>query len=110
MTSFVFNDYTMTDPGAEFVVTPAVTPPPPPAPPALRGSALAGNGSFHLSFTNTPGYTFTILGTTNLSLAMTNWTVLGQVTDVPPGSGSYQFVDSGAATNQTHRYYRVSWP
>jgi hypothetical protein len=110
MTSFVYNSYPISDSGAQFVVTPAVTPPPPPVAPALSGSALAGNGSFQLSFTNMPGYTFTILGTTNLSLAVTNWTVLGQVTDAPPGSGSYQFVDSGAATNKTHRYYRVSWP
>ncbi len=110
MTSYVYNSYPPSDSGAQFVVTPAVTPPPPPVAPALSGSALAGNGSFQLSFTNMPGYTFTILGTTNLLLAVTNWTVMGQVTDTPPGSGSYQFVDSGAATNQTHRYYRVSWP
>jgi hypothetical protein len=110
MTSFVYNSYPPSDSGAQFVVTPGVTPPPPPVAPALSGSAVAGNGSFQLSFTNMPGYTFTILGTTNLSLAVTNWTVLGQVTDTPPGSGSYKFVDSGAATNKTHRYYRVSWP
>jgi len=107
LTSFVFNDYSMSDAGAEFVVTQTGTPPPPPV---LNGLAVTGDGSFHLSFTNMPGYTFTILGTTNLSLAMTDWTVMGQVTDMPPGSGSYQFVDSGAVTNPTPRYYRASWP
>jgi hypothetical protein len=89
--------------------TPNVTPPPP-AQPALNGSALPGNGSFQLTFTNTPDYTFTVLGTTNLSLSLTDWPVLGQVTDAPPGSGLYQFTDSGAGTNQTQRFYRVRWP
>ena len=110
MTSYVYNSYTMSDPGYEFVVTPAATPPPPPAPPALKSRVLAGNGSFQLAFTNAPGYTFTILGTTNLFQNMTNWTVLGQVTDAPPGSGSYQFTDTGSKTNQPRRFYRVSWP
>lgn len=109
MTSFVYNDYTMSDPGYEFVVTPAVSSPPPPAAPGLNSSVSAG-GSFQLSFTNAPNYTFTILCTTNLFLAVSNWTVLGQVTDSPPGSGSYQFADSGTVTNQLPRFYRVSWP
>jgi len=107
MTSFVYNDYTMSDAGFEFVVTPAVAPPPPPA---LKGLVSAGNGSFRFSFTNAPGYTFTVLGTTNLFLAVTNWTVVGLVTDMPPGSGSYQFTDAGAGTNRLPWFYRVSWP
>lgn len=79
------------------------------APPALHGIQHGGE-SFLLTFTNTPDCTFTIWGATNLSLAATNWALLGQATDAPPGSGSYQFVDPGATTNQVQRFYRVSWP
>jgi hypothetical protein len=87
--------------------TPNVVAPPPPT---LTNSVVSGDGSFQLTFTNLPGYTFTVLGATNLSLAVTNWMMLGQVTDAPPGSGSYQFTDAGAKTNQPQRFYRVSWP
>ena len=95
--------------------TPSGAPPAPPAP-VLTGAVLSGSGTFQLAFagtvgfTNIPGYTFTILDTTNLSLAATNWNVLGQATDAPPGSGSYQFTDPGAGTNQPQRFYRARWP
>jgi hypothetical protein len=82
----------------------------PPSSPKLKASVSLADNSFHLSFTNAPGYTFTILGSTNLSLAVTNWTALGQITNSPPNSGSYQFTDSGTRTNQPQRFYRVSWP
>ena len=46
---------------------------------------------------------------TNLFLDVTNWTVLGQVTDSPPGSGAYQFTDS--ARPPTSRFgIPASWP
>ncbi len=79
---------------------------PPPAP-SLTSVTVLGNGSFRLSFTNTPGYTFTVLGATNIALALSNWTVLGSVTDAP--AGSYQFTDSTAPAN-TRRCYLVRWP
>jgi hypothetical protein len=52
------------------------------------------------TFTNAPTADFTVLTATNLSLALTNWTVLGEVRQVGPGR--YQFTDSKAATT-------VSW-
>jgi hypothetical protein len=83
--------------------------PPPPAP-TLSGAAIGPDGTFSFGFTNVPGNTFTILTTTNVSLALTNWTVLGSVTDAPAGSGMYTYVDAGGATNSEQRHYMVRWP
>jgi hypothetical protein len=47
------------------------------------------------------------LTTTNLLLPLTNWTVLGTVTDGPPGR--FQFTDP-QATNRPMRFYRVRSP
>jgi hypothetical protein len=72
-------------------------------PPRLTGATL-GNGSFQLSFTNTPGTTFTILATTNLSLSVSNWTNLGTTTETT--AGQFQFTDTQAA-GKPLRFYRV---
>jgi hypothetical protein len=71
-------------------------------PPRLIGATL-GNGTFQLNFTNTPGTTYTVLATTNLTLSVTNWTVLGTTTETL--AGQFQFTDS-QATNAL-RFYRV---
>lgn len=71
--------------------------------PQLAGTKVTG-GSFNLSFTNITGTTFTVLATTNLAFAVTNWTVLGIATDSVPGQ--FQFTDSQAATNKV-RFYRA---
>ena len=57
--------------------------------------------------TNTSEDTATVLTTTNLLLPLTNWTVLGTVTDNPPGQ--FQFSDP-QATNHPLRFYRVRSP
>jgi hypothetical protein len=57
--------------------------------------------------TNRSENTVTILTTTNLLLSLTNWTVLGTVTDGPPGH--FQFTDPQAA-NRPLRFYRVRSP
>lgn len=51
-------------------------------PPQLINAQLLGNGAFQFTFTNTPGTTFTVLGTTNLALPLTNWVNLGTVSDI----------------------------
>jgi hypothetical protein len=66
--------------------------------------AKQGGGTFQLNFTNTPGTTFTVLATTNLALAVTNWPSLGTATDSVPGQ--FQFTDVQATTNKV-RFYRV---
>jgi len=82
-----------------------VTPPPPPI--ILNRASVLGNGTFQLTLTNSPAMTFTVMGSTNLALALTNWYVLGTFTEISPGS--YQFADL-QATNRTRCYYRVRSP
>jgi WD40 repeat protein len=72
----------------------------------LTSSRLA-SGAVRFGFTNTPGIGFTALATTNLSLALSNWSVIGSVTEV--SSGAFQFTDQ-QATNGTQRFYRVRSP
>jgi len=78
-----------------------------PSAPILTGSAILANGAVQFGFTNTPNSTFTVLASVNVSLPVTNWTVLGVVTETSPGQ--FQFTDL-QATNQPQRYYRVRWP
>ena len=71
----------------------------------LAGAGMVTNGAFHFSFTNSPGSVFNVLVTTNLALG--NWMSLGAATEVSPGR--FQFTDP-QATNDSQRFYRVSWP
>jgi hypothetical protein len=64
----------------------------------------AGPASFQFAFTNTPGVWFSVLTTTNLTLPLSHWTVLGEATEISPGQ--YQFTDS-QVTNSPQRFYRV---
>ena len=73
----------------------------------LTSAAKLGNGSFRFSFTNTPGTTFTVWGSTNVALALNSWTKLGYLTNASPGQ--YQFTDTNAPANARY-FYRVSSP
>jgi hypothetical protein len=73
--------------------------------PWLTG-VLASNGTYKISFTNTPNTSFTLLATTNLTSVMSNWTTLGVATQV--SSGHFQYTDA-LATNKL-RFYRVRSP
>ncbi len=68
---------------------------------------LLPGGSFQFGFTNVPGMSFTVYGTTNLALAFANWPRLGSVPEV--ASGQFQFTDSSGPANQ-ERFYRVTSP
>jgi hypothetical protein len=83
--------------------------PPAANPPVLENITVpAGGGNgLQFTFTNAPAADFTVLTATNVSLASTNWTVLGEVQQVAPGQ--YQFTDPQAATNKA-RFYRVRSP
>lgn len=85
------------------------TAPPPPASARLT-PVLPTPGGFRITFTNSPGYTFSLLATTNLSLSTSNWALIGVVTDAPPGSGLYQFTDLGATSGAPRKFYRLRWP
>ena len=79
-------------------------------PPVLANITVpAGGGTngLQFTFTNAPVADFTVLTATNVSLPLTNWTVLGEVLQVAPGL--YQFTDPQAATNMV-RFYRMRSP
>jgi len=80
-----------------------------PVPFQLVGTSSISGGAFQLSFTNLSGLGFTVLGSTNLALPLSGWTVLGSPVETPPGSGNYQFTDS-QATNLVSRFYQVRSP
>lgn len=84
--------------------------PVPPAAARVAGSVLPGQGGFRITFTNTPGLTFSLLATTNLSLSATNWPLIGVVTDAPPSSGLYQFTDLATTSGVPSKFYRLRWP
>ncbi len=73
----------------------------------VAGGATLTNGTFQVSFASHPGGSFSVLATTNLALPLSDWTVLGAVTEVAPGH--YQFTDL-EATNCPQRLYRVRSP
>ncbi|NOS69808.1 MAG: DUF5011 domain-containing protein, partial [Verrucomicrobia bacterium] len=75
--------------------------------PALTGLSRIGNGAFQFTFTNTPGARFNVLASTNVAQPLSEWMVLGPVTENPPGL--FQFADL-TATNRPVRYYRLRWP
>jgi hypothetical protein len=76
------------------------------APFVVRGTRLV-NGNFQLSLTYATGTSFTAVMSSNITTALSNWTVLGSVTEV--SSGQYQFTDTQAPT-QPRRFYRVRSP
>jgi N-acetylneuraminic acid mutarotase len=73
----------------------------------LNGVVARPSGVFTLAFTSVPGQGFTVLGSSNTLLPLSNWTVLGPATETSPGQ--FQFTDSQPATNG-QRYYCVRSP
>jgi hypothetical protein len=50
-----------------------------------------------------------VLASTNIALPIANWPALGIASEIPPGSGQFQFTDP-QATNLQQRFYRVKLP
>ncbi|MDB6026375.1 MAG: hypothetical protein JWM68_2598 [Verrucomicrobiales bacterium] len=78
-----------------------------PVPITLTNVHPLADGSFQFAFTNIAEEAFTALAATNLSLPLSNWNVLGSVTELSPGQ--YQFTDS-LATNSVNRFYSIRTP
>ena len=74
---------------------------------ALAGALSLPDSSFQFSFTNVPGAFFGVMASTNVTLQLSNWTPLGDATEVAPGQ--FQFTDL-QATNSPQRFYRVRSP
>jgi uncharacterized delta-60 repeat protein len=71
--------------------------------PRLGGMTRLGSGAFQFSFPNLSGITFTA----NLTLPLSNWSVLGPATEISPGQ--FQFTDH-AVTNFRFRFYQIRSP
>jgi streptogramin lyase len=76
-------------------------------PPVLTGAQMLNDGAVQFAFSNTPGASFTVLSTTNLSLPLSNWTVVGAASNTAPGV--FQFT-SPPTTNDAQRFYSVRSP
>ncbi|PWU11119.1 MAG: hypothetical protein C5B50_24030 [Verrucomicrobia bacterium] len=74
----------------------------------IRQMQMMPDGSFQLGFTNRSGAPFSVLGSTELSVASTNWPVLGPAIEVTPGQ--FQFTDPQAGARAAATYYRVRSP
>jgi hypothetical protein len=75
--------------------------------PAQDLIAELANGGVTIQFAGTPKTGYSVLATTDLSLPLANWTVLGQATEY--ASGLFQFVDTKTSNNSQH-FYRVKSP
>jgi hypothetical protein len=71
----------------------------------MQGTA----GGIAFGFSNLPGASFTVFGTTNVTLPITAWSNLGHAVEVPAGSGLFQFTDADWSS-QEQRFYRVRSP
>ena len=82
-----------------------------PTGPGLVTPTMLGDRHAKLTFAGTAGLklSYSVVGTTNLALAFTNWTIVGVATDSVATPGQFQFTDS-QSTGLTKRFYRVQWP
>ena len=74
------------------------------SPPSLTRLTMENNGTFRFAFSNSFATAFTVLVSTNASLPVAQWEVLGA--PVPVGGGLYDFSDP-AAVNHRQRFYQL---
>jgi hypothetical protein len=73
----------------------------------LSETLVSGGAAAQVSFTNVPDTGFTVLASSNISVPLSSWSVLGAATETAPGQ--YQFTDS-SISNYTRRFYSVRSP
>jgi len=76
-------------------------------PPMLTGVQMLGGNILQFGFSNTQTASLTVLATTNLSLPLSNWTVVGMASNTGPGQ--FQFT-SQPTTNDSQLFYVVRSP
>jgi lysophospholipase L1-like esterase len=76
-------------------------------PPGATLSAHAESGQVRIQFTGYTNVSYSVVGSADLNLPLTNWTLLG--TAVLVSSNLFHFVDAPAA-NEPQRFYRVRLP
>ena len=79
----------------------------PAASPVLTNATLLSNGAFKFSFGGSQNASFTVLSATNILQPLSDWTVLGGVTEFSPGE--FQFTDP-QATSSPSKFYRLVAP
>jgi len=77
--------------------------------PGLVNVGQLSNGLVQVSFNGSPGLSYSVLGTTNLTAPLTNWPVVGGAIDTMATPGQHEFIDS-QTLNVPQRFYRVRWP
>ena len=75
--------------------------------PAINTQTSISNGVFNLFFTNVSGVSFSVLETTNLSIPISDWNMVGAAMEIMPGQ--YQFSDP-QMTNTGQSFYRLRSP
>jgi hypothetical protein len=73
--------------------------------PTLVNPIMLPNGNFQFTFTNSPAASLTVLGSSDLTTPLTNWTVVGPA--IETSLGHYQFTD---ATSAIAQFYVVRSP
>jgi hypothetical protein len=73
----------------------------------ITGCCLTAAGQCQFQFTGAPGCTYTVLGATDVTQPVGNWTPLGTATEISPGL--YKFTDPASATG-SQQFYRLMWP
>ena len=77
-----------------------------PATPVITNTTLNMN-LLTLSGTGPSAENYSVLATTNVTLALSNWTRIGNSTF---SNSSFHFTDSASGTNNLQRFYRISTP
>jgi N-acetylneuraminic acid mutarotase len=77
--------------------------------PTFNNPIILGDGSFQFGFINASGPSYSVLASPDAGAPMNSWLNLGAATEMPVGSGLFQFTDP-QAPNYPQRFYRVSSP
>ena len=72
----------------------------------LNNPHILANGSFQFFFNSVQAGNFRVVSSTNLTMPLAQWTVVGSYTNV---SGTFQFT-APSSTNSPQRFYRVRSP
>lgn len=77
-------------------------------PATLNQMQVMEDGTFVLGFTNISGAPFMVLSSTNALAPVSEWTVLGQASEILPGQ--FQYSDAQALNRDAVRFYRLRSP
>jgi uncharacterized repeat protein (TIGR03803 family) len=88
------------------LVTVTTNSPPPVTAIIISRATRLSDGAFQISFTNTPGASFSVFSTTNPALPSSDWILVGNAVELVPGQ--FQFTD--VAPNSPQQFYRVRSP